>query len=127
VNIRCPVPNCGAENELETEFCTRCGVPLRSYERLSAYPAQLFNGGLAAAKSDDLGTARELFAAVVHWCPFDWEARNALALASFELGDDAAARHHWSVVLDRRPRDPVATRGLERLAGPASRPATDEE
>jgi hypothetical protein len=127
VNTRCPVPSCGGENEPETEFCTRCGVPLLSFERLSAYPAQLFNNGLAAVKSDDLSTARELFAAVVHWCPFDWEARNALALASFELGDDVAARHHWNVVLDRRPYDPVATRGLEQLAGLASKPATGEE
>jgi Flp pilus assembly protein TadD len=88
---------------------------LRNYEHLSRYPAQLFNRGLAAAKAADFGTARELFAAVVHWCPQDWEARNALALANFELGDGVAARYHWNLVLDRYPADPIAVRGIGEL------------
>jgi len=51
----------------------------------------------------------------VHWCPHDWEARNALALANFQLGDGAAARHHWSLIVGKRPKDPIATRGLAEL------------
>jgi Flp pilus assembly protein TadD len=97
------------------ELCVGCGTPLRHLGNLTCYPAQLFNRGLAAARADDLGEARELFAAIVHWCPLDWEARNALALANFQLGDSAAARHHWTVVLNRRPKDPIATRGLVKL------------
>jgi Flp pilus assembly protein TadD len=57
----------------------------------------------------------------VHWCPHDWEARNALALANFQLGDGPAARHHWTLVLGRRPKDPIATNGLAELnASPQS-------
>lgn len=115
MTIRCPMPRCGADYEASAEACAGCGSPLWNYARLSAYPAHLFNQGLAAARAGRLGAARELFAAVVHWCPADWEARNALALASFELGDLAAARRHWESVLSRRTNDPQATHGLCRL------------
>jgi hypothetical protein len=115
VTVRCPVPNCGTDNDATADSCARCGIPVRNFARLSAYPAQLFNRALSAARSDDLGTARELFAAVVHWCPHDWEARNALALAHFQLGDTTQARHHWTLVLGQRPEDPFATAGLARL------------
>jgi Flp pilus assembly protein TadD len=49
---------------------------------------------------------------VVHWCPHDLEARNALALALLHLGDRPAAQHQWTQVLHRRPSDPLATAGL---------------
>jgi Flp pilus assembly protein TadD len=115
MTLRCPVPRCGAANETGSEACTECGSPLQSYARLSAYPAQLFNQGLAAVRANRIGEARDLFAAVVHWCPLDWEARNALALASFTLRDTEAARHHWQAVLAQRANDPFATHGLTQL------------
>ena len=90
---------------------------MRHYARLTAYAAQLFNRGLAAANAGDLESARDLFAAVVYWCPLDGEARNALALACHRLGDTASARSHWSEVLARSPDDPVATAGLAASGG----------
>lgn len=90
-------------------------MPLRNYARLSGHPARLFNAGLTAARAGDLTAARDLFAAVVHWCPLDWEARNALALASYQLGDLDQARLHWLTVLERQPQDPTATTGLANL------------
>jgi Flp pilus assembly protein TadD len=118
MTLRCPVPRCGTENSTKAETCAGCGSALRSYARLSEYPAHLFNQGLAAARADRLGEARDLFAAVVHWCPLDWEARNALALASFKLGDIVAARHHWTMVLSQRANDPFATHGIAQLTAP---------
>jgi hypothetical protein len=116
VTVRCPLTDCDTENVVDADTCVRCGTPLRNLARLSAYPDHLFNRGLAAATAGDLGMARDLFAAVVHWCPLDVVARNALALASFQLDDHAAARANWEAVLDRSPGDPLATEGLARLA-----------
>jgi Flp pilus assembly protein TadD len=79
---------------------------------LSGHAARLFNDGLAAARENRLPAARDLFAAVVYWCPLDVEARNALALALLMLGDDAGARGQWTQVLALRPGDPLAARGL---------------
>lgn len=115
MTLRCPIPACDTDNEPEVESCARCGVPLRNLARLSGYPAQLFDHGLAAAKAGNLGAAKEFFAAVVHWCPLDHEARNALALANFKLGDTTQARHHWNLVLAKRSADPLATKGMAEL------------
>lgn len=118
MTVRCPLTDCDTENAADADKCVRCATPLRHLARLSAYPDQLFNRGLAAATAGDMGVARELFAAVVHWCPLDLEARNALALANFQLDDHTAARVNWEAVLDRFPDDPLATEGLARLGGP---------
>ncbi|MEV6907214.1 hypothetical protein [Amycolatopsis sp. NPDC051071] len=118
--LRCPLPGCGAENAADADACVRCTAPLRHFGRLSAYPAQLFNAGLAAARAGDLNEARELFAAVVHWCPMDAEARNALALASYQLDEHETAQTHWQAVLDCSPGNPFATEGLGRLPAPTS-------
>jgi hypothetical protein len=115
--VRCPLPRCGAENPLDADRCSRCGLPVRGYATLSTYAAYLFNQGLGAAREGRLGRAREYFAAVVHWCPADTEARNALALAAFQLGDPDEARQQWDLVRQRRPGDRLANRGLSRVDG----------
>ncbi|QUQ67114.1 hypothetical protein [Kutzneria sp. CA-103260] len=115
MTVRCPLTDCGAENVADAETCVRCGSPLREFARLTAYPDQLFNQGLAAAQAGELAVARELFAAVVHWCPLDAEARNALALTNFQLGDHQAAHTHWAAVLDRCPGDAMAVEGMSRM------------
>jgi outer membrane protein assembly factor BamD (BamD/ComL family) len=129
VKLECPI-QCGATNEAGVESCAGCGSPLRNHTRLGDYAAQLFNQGLHAARTGELGVARELFAAVVHWIPLDRKARNALALASYELGDHDRARHHWNQVLTQHPGDTFAVTGLRRLdsAGPAgdARPASQD-
>lgn len=113
--MKCPIGNCRADNEAAAEVCVACGTPLRNFVRLSSYPAQLFNQGLTAARTGRFGEARELFAAVVHWCPRDLEARNALALACFELSDVDAARRHWEQVRSVDPANSLAEQGLSRL------------
>ena len=112
----CPSARCRAENDAAADQCRKCGLPLAGLARLHAHPAALFNRGLEAAQGGQFGEARELFAAVVHWCPRDVEARNALALACLRHGDPAAARRHWEDVLARVPGDDLATRGLRALA-----------
>lgn len=119
--VECPI-QCGASNEPDAECCVGCGSPLHNHTRLTAYAAQLFNRGLVAARAGELSEARELFAAVVHWAPQDRKARNALALASFELGDEDRARHHWNRVLAQRPSDSFAATGLRRLDDAAPDP-----
>ncbi|MEU4249766.1 tetratricopeptide repeat protein [Amycolatopsis sp. NPDC026612] len=106
-------------NAARAEVCAGCDTPLSNHARLAAYPAYLFNRGLAEARAGRLARARDLFAAVVHWCPLDVEARNALALANFELGDTEEARRHWNEVVTKQPDNPFATQGLERLKAPA--------
>ncbi|MFE7839423.1 tetratricopeptide repeat protein [Streptomyces sp. NPDC057474] len=117
-SVRCPVVLCRRENAYGAEVCAGCRTPLSGYARLHVHPAHLFNRGLAAAREGSLAAARDCFAAVVHWCPGDTEARNALALAGLGLGDHDEARRQWTEVLARRPGDPKATRGLARLAAP---------
>ncbi len=115
MKVKCPIGHCRADNEATAEVCVACGTPLRNFVRLSSYPARLFNQGLTAARAGEFGQARELFAAVVHWCPRDLEARNALALACLELSDAGAARRHWEQVRSVDPANPLADRGLTRL------------
>ena len=117
--LTCPSTLCRTDNDPRAEACSRCGSPLRGYARLVTHPAQLFNQGLAAAREGQLTRARDLFAAVVHWCPLDLEARNALALACLVLGDQAEARVHWGVVLARAPTDTLAKQGTAVLDGAA--------
>lgn len=114
MKLECPL-QCGVTNEADADRCAGCGSPLHNHNRVVAYAAQLFNQGLVAARAGKLSQARELFAAVVHWRPQDREARNALALASFELGDQARARYHWSRLLAQRPSDSFAATGLRLL------------
>ncbi|MFI0480184.1 hypothetical protein [Actinomadura sp. 9N215] len=123
--VRCPVPRCGAENAFESDACAGCGVPLGGYARLSAHASYVFNLGLAAATGGRFAEARDHFAAVAYWRPADVEARNALALADFELGhlDDAARQ--WTAVQDLKPDDPLARLGLARLT-PANQPDQSE-
>jgi hypothetical protein len=116
MKIPCPASACRAENDMSNTHCVKCGIALREYIRLYIYTAHLFNAGLREARSGQLHQARDLFAAVVYWCPGDREARNALATVCFSLGDEKGARTHWQEVLQRFPSDPLATQGLERLA-----------
>ncbi|WP_405906556.1 MULTISPECIES: tetratricopeptide repeat protein [unclassified Streptomyces] len=118
MSVRCPVVLCREENAYGAEVCAGCRTPLSGYARLHTYPAYLFNQGLAAAREGRLAAARDCFAAVVHWCPGDTEARNALALAGLRLGDRSEAHRQWTEVLGRRPGDPKATWGLAQLAEP---------
>ena len=120
MTVACPVGTCRSPNDAGAQVCDRCGTPLRAYVQLATAAAQLFNRGLRAARDGDAPLARDLFAAVVHWCPMDLEARNALASACFMLRDFCAARGHWEAVLQRSPGDPIAQRGVAAVAaGPA--------
>ncbi|MFE4682252.1 tetratricopeptide repeat protein [Streptomyces sp. NPDC056721] len=113
--LACPLPRCRAVNSVRAETCRSCATPLRAWARLRAHPAKLFNAGLEAARSGRTATARDHFAAVVHWCPGDAEARSALALACLLLDDPEEARDHWNQVLIRRPNDATALKGLAHL------------
>jgi hypothetical protein len=115
VRLTCPAGMCRTDNDVHAEACERCGLPLRGLARLSIYPAHLFNMGLSAARGNQMACARDLFAAVVYWCPMDYEARNALAMACFALGDETEARHHWETVLRQLPANTLAARGLEAI------------
>lgn len=115
MKLICPASACRAGNHAQAEVCERCGTPLRGYARLSTYPARLFNLGLSAARAGKVARARDFFAAVVHWCPMDLEARNALAMACFALGDETEARHHWEMILERSPVDALVMQGLAAL------------
>jgi len=123
--LTCPATRCRAPLDSAVDACPRCGTPLLSYARLAAHPATLFNRGLAAARGGRMREARDLFAAVVHWCPLDSEARNAYALACLRSGDKAQARKAWEAVLEASPRDAVALKGVQLLAAPA-RPAAKQ-
>lgn len=114
MRLVCPA-GCGADNDTEAERCANCGAPLVNHARLVDHAAQLFNSGLAAARAGEFGKARELFAAVVNWIPRDRDARNALALACFRLGDHERARFHWTAVLAQRPQDAFAATGLRKI------------
>lgn len=127
--VRCPLPRCGAENPADADTCTGCGLPVLGHARLAGHASYLFNQGLSAAREGRFGAARECFAAVALWCPGDTEARNALALASYECGDSAEAYRQWNLVRARRPDDPLAARALANsaladsaAAGPAESP-----
>lgn len=114
------------ENETFSSECVRCGTPLQSYIRLLNYPASLFNQGLAKARAGAFRQARDLFAAVVYWCPKDVEARNALAMTCLALQDLLEARRQWKLVLDQVPTDAIALRGLKQL-DEATLPAQEPE
>ncbi|MFI6344676.1 hypothetical protein [Streptomyces sp. NPDC050560] len=129
-SLACPLPRCRAVNDAAAETCRQCQTPLRAYARLRSHPARLFNEGLAAAREGRIGAARDRFAAIVHWCPHDTEARSALALACLLQSDPGEARHHWNLVLERRPSDAAALRGLAMLTrgpDPAPVPARADE
>ncbi len=111
----CPITTCRAENDVLSEMCIRCGTPLSAYKKLSVHPAQLFNLGLEAAQQGQIKHARDLFAAIVYWCPKDRDARNALAMACYTLGDFVDARNHWESVLVQTPQDNIALKGITAL------------
>lgn len=113
MRLLCPV--CKNENSSEIAVCSQCGTSLDGLQNLSIYPSQLFNLGLVAAKNGENTRARDLFAAVVHWCPLDQDARNALATACLSLGDHTEARRHWETVLSRSPTNENAMNGLAVL------------
>ena len=103
MKITCPESTCHAENDASREICTRCQTPLRSYAKLLTYQAHLFNRGLEKARAHEFQQARDLFAAVIWWCPTDWEARNAFAAACFSLDDLDQAQLQWEHVAEHSP------------------------
>lgn len=125
MSIQCPESSCRFENEITASECAHCGTPLQGYTRLLDHPARLFNQGLARARQGEFELARDLFAAVVYWCPKDLEARNALAMACLALHDLLEAGRQWEIVLAQAPADALATRGLKQLRSvqPAQSPA----
>jgi len=114
MKLVCPVCRSQFENG-RTEQCPQCQTPLRSYSKLQNHQANLFNLGLAAAKEKKFAQACEYFGAVVHWYPTDINARNALAMACYELGDFERAKFHLETVLDRSPHDEQAKRGIATI------------
>ena len=113
--LTCPITTCRAENDIVAEVCIQCGTPLSAYRKLFMYPTQLFNKGLEVARQGQTKQARDLFAAVVYWCPKDREARNALALACYTLKDFVEARRHWENILTETPQDVIAKQGIKAL------------
>jgi len=131
MSLSCPSPNCRTENPPASASCSRCGLPLQELALLAGHHTRLFNQGLGAARAGKLLQARDFFSAVVHWCPHDLEARNALALAALQAGDREAARAHWTTVAQQSPSNVLAARGLAYLdrpvpAAPAPQPAAGE-
>jgi hypothetical protein len=49
----------------------------------------------------------------VYWCPKDIEARNALALACFQLHDLLEAQRQWREVLALAPGNALALQGIQ--------------
>lgn len=119
--IACPGVTCRAQNDARNEVCVRCKLPLQGYVQLLAHPNNLFNAGLDMARTNRLGEARDMFAAVVYWCPKDVEARKALAMACFALNDRQEARKQWEHVLEQSPDDELAKQGLAALSTNAPR------
>jgi tetratricopeptide (TPR) repeat protein len=115
MKLLCPESSCRAENDALARECVGCEMPLQNYIQLLNYPARLFNLGLAKARNGALEQARDLFAAVVYWCPKDLEARNALAMACLALHDLVEAAGQWKIVLAQSPTDPLALRGLREI------------
>lgn len=115
MEITCPVGACRTTNDAAAEVCERCGIPLAGYAHLTTHPARLFNQGLSAAREGNVRRARDLFSAVVQWCPHDLEARNALALACYMMGDREEAGRQWKVVLENSSQDATAAQGLVLL------------
>jgi tetratricopeptide (TPR) repeat protein len=112
MKVVCPESSCRKENDALAPTCVCCGTPLQSYVQLLNHPAYLFNQGLARARNGEFEQARDLFAAVVHWCPKDLEARNALAMAYLASGHPIEAKQQWEFVLAYAPADALAMRGL---------------
>ena len=56
-----------------------------------------------------------MFLAVITWCPYDRDARNGLALASFHLGWYQEAEMYWKDVLMQDGDNQVARRGLKEI------------
>lgn len=115
MKVVCPESSCRKENDALASECVCCGTPLQSYAQLLNHPAYLFNQGLARAHNGEFEQARDLFAAVVYWCPKDLEARNALAMACLALKDQMEAKRQWEFVLAHAPTDALAMRGLRQL------------
>ena len=119
MRISCPESTCRADNDVSAAFCVHCQTPLRAYIKLLIHPARLFNQGLDRAYAGEFKQARDLFAAVVYWCPMDLEARNALAAACFTLGDLTDAYQQWEFVSKNSPINTLAhalaMQGLERV------------
>jgi tetratricopeptide (TPR) repeat protein len=113
--IVCPILACRAKNDVAADVCVECGTPLMAYRDLAILPAQLFNRGLVAARNGQIRHARDLFAAIVYWCPNDKEARNALAMACFTLKDYKEARSHWEKVLIHSSKDTIALQGMKEI------------
>jgi tetratricopeptide (TPR) repeat protein len=115
LQIICPSIACSTLNDIKAETCVKCGLPLGEFTYLTLYPYKLFNMGLAAAKENRMSEARDLFASVVYWCPKDIEARNALAMTCYTLGDLVAARSHWEKVLKQSSSDSIALQGISSI------------
>lgn len=123
MQIICPAVTCRASNDISATACIKCGLPLGEYAKLMLYSSKLFNMGLVSVKENRMNRARDFFASVVYWCPMDLEARNALAMTCYALGDVLEARQHWEAVLKQSPSDSIAEQGLSLIRKLAAKSA----
>lgn len=115
MEIICPQSSCRASNHVTATSCSRCGTLLQNYIHLSLYPAQLFNQGLEAAQQGNPNRARDLFAAVVQWCPQDIEARKAFAMACIATKDVETAHEQYQRISEQLPDDTHTQHTLKEL------------
>ncbi len=87
----------------------------------SRHPLALVNRGGALRGLRRFVEARECFMQAVEQAPDLFEARLGLALAAFEMGDDAAAEAAFRAALIIRPDHPEAAEHLARLLARTAR------
>lgn len=91
MKIRCPIPECGHENDAEVIRCPACGAYVQPYHRLMLLPDHLFNLGIAAAQENDLVMGERYLEATLAFSPRDVEAMLALAEVQALRGHAAGA------------------------------------
>ena len=105
---------CGSELG-KGDMCTGCGVKVRVYKQVIRLSNSYYNMGIAKAKNRDLTGACELLNRSLKLYKRNTDARNALGLVYFEMGEAVQALTQWVISKNLQPDDNAADRYMAKL------------
>ncbi len=106
--------HCGC-NLTEHDFCTNCGVDVRSYKVVVSASNIFYNEGLEKAKVRDLSGAIISLRQCLKLNKNHVDARNLLGLVYFETGEAVQAMNEWVISKNLRAKKNIADEYLKLI------------
>lgn len=115
MTIRCPIPQCRSENDVNVKRCENCGTDLETYIKLLFFPDYLFDSGIYHAQQGQYREAERSLQAALYLRPNDTEAAIVLGKVQALRGAYSTALETWNRVLQEDQKNESAKRAIQAV------------